>query len=178
MTKKSVTFLSYILAILVSGHVLTAPAYASEQKLLLKAKDWDAYSDTDNRGNKVCYMISIPENTTTSQKISSRGDTALIVTHRPNYAIEGQVEVTLGFVGDEDKGATISVDGKAQTRLFIKDKTAWSYDDRDDKKLVDMMKKGSTLLFTSTSRRGTVLKDTYSLSGFTAAYNSITKACS
>jgi len=156
--------------------VLAVPASA-EQKKLLTAKDWDAYSDTDAQGKKVCYMISMPSKTTTSQKVSSRGDAALIVTHRPDYDIYGQVEVKLGFGGNEDKGATMSADGKNATKLFVSGKSAWSYDDRDDKKLVSMMKKGSKLLFTSTSKRGTVLKDTYSLSGFTAAYTSISKAC-
>jgi len=156
--------------------LLAAPA-AADQKKLITAKDWDAYTDTDRQGKKICYMISMPSKTTTSQKVSSRGDAALIVTHRPDYDIYGQVEVKLGFNGNESKDATMSADGKSLTKLFVRGKSAWSYDDRDDKKLVAMMKKGSTLLFTSASKRGTVLKDTYSLSGFTAAYNSISNAC-
>ncbi len=39
------------------------------------------------------------------------------------------------------------------------------------------MKAGSNLVVKASSSRGTDTTDTYSLSGFTAAYNAISKAC-
>ena len=39
------------------------------------------------------------------------------------------------------------------------------------------MKAGRTLAFTATSSRGTVVTDSYSLSGFSAAYKAIDGAC-
>jgi invasion protein IalB len=50
--------------------------------------------------------------------------------------------------------------------------------DKDaDKKLVQAMVKGSTMVVQGTSARGNNTKDTYSLSGFTRAYQAIRQAC-
>lgn len=47
----------------------------------------------------------------------------------------------------------------------------------EDRKLVKAMKAGSKMVVVGYSSRGTKTTDTYSLSGFTAAYNAISKAC-
>jgi hypothetical protein len=39
------------------------------------------------------------------------------------------------------------------------------------------MKKGHAMTLTSTSRRGTQITDSYSLSGITAALDAVTKEC-
>ena len=43
--------------------------------------------------------------------------------------------------------------------------------------LVEAMKKGTKMTVTGTSQRGTVITDTYSLSGVTAALDAIAKEC-
>ena len=51
---------------------------------------------------------------------------------------------------------------------------AWT---EDDAKVIFAMKKGLELKVTGESSRGTVTVDTYTLNGFTAAYNKLTKEC-
>ena len=167
---------STIIAILATTAIASS-SYADTRKDLGTFKNWDALMETNSKGQKTCYIISMPKKTSTSQKVSSRGDTYMMVSKKPTYGITAEVMVALGFAGKESTEATMSVDGKRATRMFMRGQEAWTYDARDDVAMVAKMKAGSNLLFTSTSKRGTVLKDTYSLSGFTAAFNAITRAC-
>ena len=58
------------------------------------------------------------------------------------------------------------------------DDSAWASTSEGDQKLIKAMKAGSTMVVVGYSSRDTKTTDTYSLSGFTAAYNAISKACS
>ena len=55
--------------------------------------------------------------------------------------------------------------------------TAWFKTDQYDKKAINRMKKGHKLVVKGTSQKGTYSVDTYSLSGFTKAYNRINSLC-
>ena len=167
---------STVLAVLATS-VIAGSSFAQQRKDLGTYRNWDALMETNSRGQKTCYIISMPKKTSTSQKVSSRGDAYMMISKKPAYGIVAELSVVLGFTGNESVEATASIDGKRANRMFMKGDAAWTYDARDDVSMVTQMKAGSNLLFTSSSKRGTVLKDTYSLSGFTAAYNAITKAC-
>ena len=47
----------------------------------------------------------------------------------------------------------------------------------EDNKVIFAMKKGLNLLVTGESSRGTITNDTYTLKGFTSAYNKLEKDC-
>jgi hypothetical protein len=61
--------------------------------------------------------------------------------------------------------------------LFVAGGTAWARDKKTDRLLARAMIKGVRLVALGTSSKGTRTRDTYSLSGFTAAYKAIGKAC-
>jgi hypothetical protein len=67
--------------------------------------------------------------------------------------------------------------GSLKVRLFTQGESAWTVDKDTDKQLVQAMIRGSSMVVQGTSARGTNTKDTYSLSGFTRAYETISKAC-
>ena len=154
-----------------------APASAEQRELLGSYRDWDAFMDTRDNGDKVCYMISEPKRTTTSKAITSRGDTYLMVTHWPARRERNVVSVIAGFTyrGQSDVRATI--DGKTTYTLFTEADSAWLDSSQKDAAMVEAMKRGSNLSVIGTSTRGTRLTDRYSLSGFTAAHNKISQEC-
>ena len=49
--------------------------------------------------------------------------------------------------------------------------------DEEDKKIVSAMKRGDRMIVSGQSSRGTATKDTYSLKGFTTAYQTISAKC-
>ena len=61
--------------------------------------------------------------------------------------------------------------------MFTVEGMAWAHDAKTDAVLVKTKRAGAKMVIKGTSWRGTLTTDTYSLKGFTAAYNASRKAC-
>ncbi|WP_262692268.1 invasion associated locus B family protein [Kordiimonas aestuarii] len=166
-----------VLGMFIGALAICAGAEAQgKPRLLGSYRDWDAMAGTSN-GNKTCYIISSPKRSTASKKNATRGQIYMTVTHRPKFGVRGEVNAVVGYPIRRGSEASISVDGRHSFRFFTEGSGAWAYDPKDDAAAVAAMKAGANLVVKATSQRGTDTTDTYSLSGFTAAYNAITKAC-
>ena len=148
-------------------------AGAQEVKRLDGGGAWRAYS-TKEQGQLLCYMASKPSKD--EGNYARRGEIYLMVAHRPAEQSTNVVSVTAGYDYKQDSSVRILIDKEA-FELFTHKDTAWAPTEQDDKKLVDAMIKGKTMVVQGTSSRGTKTIDTYSLIGFTKAYRSINKAC-
>jgi hypothetical protein len=170
---------SLLLAGLVLGSLLVSAGAEAQSKprLLGSYRDWDAMVGSMPDGSKTCYMISTPKRSAASKKDAVRGQIYMTVTHRPKFGVMGEVNAVVGYPIRRGSEASISVDGKHHFRFFTEGSGAWAYDPRDDAAAVAAMKAGVNLTVKASSQRGTDTTDTYSLSGFTAAYNAISKAC-
>ena len=87
-----------------------------------------------------------------------------------------------GLVGSESvkffssKGFDIiGIDNNSRFNFFGKEDSAWTSD--KDKEVIFAMKKGITLIVEGYSSRGTLTVDTYTLKGFTAGFNKLSKDC-
>lgn len=149
-------------------------ADAKGREFLGGYRDWDAFKEIRADGEKTCYMISVPKDT--SPKNVRRGEIYAIITHWPEAQIKSQVNVVVGYPFRDNSTATASVDGRG-FKMFTQGERAWSYDDKQDRDMVAAMKRGARMVVKGTSSRGTNTTDVYSLSGFTAAHNAITQAC-
>ena len=136
-------------------------------------QDWTAYQ-TGSGATKVCYIASKP--TKDEGKYSKRGEIYALVTHRPGAKSFNVVSVHIGYRYKEGSTAEVVVGGN-KFALFTHNETAWATDSADDKALVRIMRAGSKMIIRGRSWRGTATKDTYSLTGFTAAHRAINKAC-
>jgi len=155
----------------------SAQTRGQNRNLLGSFRDWDALTTKEADGSKTCYMISTPKDSTASRKGARRGDIYVTVTHRPKFGVTGEVSTVMGYPLKVGSDVRVEVDGKSRFNLFTEGTAAWAYDARDDGRITTAMKRGNRLVIRGTSTRGTNTTDTYSLSGFTAAYNAITKAC-
>jgi hypothetical protein len=99
-----------------------------------------------------------------------------MVTHRPGEARKDEVSIVAGYVYQDSSPVDVEV-GAVKVRLFTEGESAWTVDKDSDRQLVQAMIRGSTMVVQGTSARGTKTKDTYSLSGFTRAYQAINQAC-
>jgi hypothetical protein len=61
--------------------------------------------------------------------------------------------------------------------LFTRGEHAWTKSEDADQALITAMKRGVDMTVRGTSTRNTYSLDTYSLLGFTAAYDAMTDAC-
>jgi hypothetical protein len=100
----------------------------------------------------------------------------LYVSSWPREGVRAEVSVKTASPLKPETAASISVD-RTSFRLFGRGDRAWVIDTTDELKLLDAMKKGSSLVVVAQTEQGVVAKDTYSLNGITQALQAITAAC-
>jgi hypothetical protein len=153
------------------------PAAADSPTLLGVFKDWSAYT-IDTGGTKVCYVLSQPKST--SPKNVKRDPIFFLLSDWPSRKAKGEPEVVPGYPYKKDSKVTAQV-GSDKFTFFTQndgsDGSAWVETVADEARLVNAMRRGASMIVTGTSTRGTLTKDTYSLSGVSAALDKIHAAC-
>ncbi len=139
-----------------------------------------AWSVFEDKSPRECWAVSAPTETVNTKDgrvvAVRRGDILLMTFFRPDAGVKGQVTFTGGypFAG----GSTVNVNiGGNEFELFTEGEWAWPASTADDAKIIAAMKRGSSAVLTARSGRGTTTKDTFSLSGFTAAVEEAEKRC-
>ncbi len=148
--------------------------YAVDPNHVGDYKYWSVYKAQD--GTK--YMVSYP--------VADEGNFAK--RERPYFMItnfNGNIEssVYVGYYYKKDSNPKISVYGKDSAKadkiydfsFYTKNDMAWNKDADEDVAFVNTMKTGNKMIVFSESTKNTSSKDTYSLDGFSAAYNEVIK---
>jgi invasion protein IalB len=159
-------------------------------KLLGTHNAWEAYTYKEG-DNTVCFILGRPKSMAAFRggkqvKNVQRGEIYVLVTHRPAQNSRNVVSINAGYPFKLGSKVSVQIDKNKAYQMFTADEkalkegaandTAWARDDTDAA-LVKAMRAGNSMRVTGTSRRGTETRDTYSLSGFTAAHQAIDKAC-
>ena len=161
------------------GFSFLSAATAADPAFLSKHGAWTAHVKADS-GRKTCFAWTMP--TKSKGNYQSRGDVLAFVTvYKPapegdDYYAGGQISVVAGYRYKPD-GTVVATIARKKYELFSDDDTAWAIGADGDKTLIAAMKAGSTMVVNGSSWRPTKTTDTYSLKGFTAAYNAIRAAC-
>ena len=142
-------------------------------KSIGKFKDWEVFTLQEST-NKVCFLQSSP--VLQAPKKVER-ESRFFVTFRPSEKIMDEVSVTAGYKFNSKNEVRIK-SGKNIYKLFSQENFAWLRENRQEKKLIKIMKKGSRIMITGYNQSGSQTIDHYSLMGFTKAYNLAKKSCS
>ncbi len=144
---------------------------------------WEAAYFMAN-GAKVCYMATPPASTESTKPVKGRDTNVLFfITHWSSEEDSNAVTISTGYEYKPGTKAVVSINGKEYSLAVGGGDTgagadmAWMEDNAQEAALVADIKSGSTLTVTGTSKRGTVITDTYSLKGSSDAYAAIGKAC-
>ena len=151
----------------------TLPSPVSAQTLIKTTGDWSAFSHGTGK-SKICHIASAPTKETGNYK--HRGHTLVLVAHRPAEKKLDVFELRAGYTYKKASEVIIYVDDQ-EFKLFTSKKTAWAKNPETDHALARAMIRGRVMTAEGISNRGTKTLDTYSLKGFTAAYNAIRKFC-
>lgn len=161
--------------LILGGLLLTSAAHAAEQpKMLGEYGDWTAWTYND-RGNLICYMSSTPKKD--EGKYSRRGDIYTVITHRPAEKAFDEVSFIAGYTYNPKAALTIKIGNQTFKNTFTEGDKGWMINSDEDRKLITAMKRGDRMIVDGQSSRGTATKDTYSLKGFTTAYQTISAKC-
>ena len=136
-------------------------------------KDWTAHAEGKGK-SKTCWIYSEPVKH--EGKYKKRGRIYTMVSYILGGKTVNQVQLTAGYTFKKGSSVKVVI-GKRTFDLFTNADKAWGRSEKDDAALVKAMRAGSKMIVTGVSSRGTRTKDTYSLSGISAAHKAIGKTC-
>ena len=147
------------------------PHLAVAQQLMGTSGDWRIFS-LKERGGTTCYIASQPVKKTGTY--SKRDEPYILITDRGSV---DEVSFSPGYTLKKGSEVSVTVDGKAQPKLFVDDLLAWAYDSKQDTALVKAMRAGNSMVIKATSWKGTTSTDTFSLKGITRAHQEMKRLC-
>ena len=151
-----------------------SPLRAEDLKEIGNSKDWQPMVLVEPTGT-VCFAQSSPVLQAPKSNIR---DARLFVTFRPAEKIKDEISASPGYEFNKNN-SVIATSGKNKIKFdIIQQGFAWIADNKIEKKMVKVMKKGSRIMITGYNQKGSQTIDHYSLLGFTKAYNAAKKACS
>ena len=139
-----------------------------EAKSLEKAK-WN-FVKTD----EYCYIGSLATMTDLSPE-KNRGEFYVLV-YKNIGSPETIIQIEAGYDYKIEQDIIVKIDKGNYVFYTTKDLPDAAWTD-EDSKVIFAMKKGLELTVTGESSRGTITNDTYTLKGFTAAYNKLVEDC-
>lgn len=145
----------------------------SNIKISDKFKNWESHFTQDGE-NLVCFAVSMPVKKEPGNL--NRAESRIFVTFRTKENIDDEVSVTSGYPYKKDEKVTVTIDDD----LFAFESSenfAWLISKDQEIKIINSMKKKNAAKVIGVSARGNKTTDSYSLLGFTDAYNSAKNKC-
>jgi Invasion associated locus B (IalB) protein len=170
------SFSHFLVAAALLGLAMPASAQTAQNPTSLGVSgDWESFT-YESEGAKVCYATSAPKKTEASKKSVARDPVYFMITHWPSKKVKSQPSVMIGYKFKEASDVKLTVDGRTFV-LYPVDNMAWTDKIDTEKAILAAMKTGKSMVVAGTSAKGTSTKDTYSLSGISAAMDTIDSAC-
>ena len=155
----------------------TVSAQQVSENIVSEQQDWAVYEDADP---KECWAVAAPKETVNTKDgrvvTVTRSQMLLMTFFRPGAGVDAQVTFTGGYPFAPGSTVNLNVDGK-EFELISQGEWAWPENKSVDAQIVAAMKAGSSAIATARSSRGTQTKDTFSLTGFTAAVTEAQNRC-
>jgi hypothetical protein len=152
---------------------ITAGAQAQQVRLLGEHRAWSSYASSDAAG-AVCFAMAKPDSV--EPQPDGYTQAYAYVTNRPGENISNEFNLVAGFSFQPESVATVDVGGKS-FNLFTQGDAAWLDDAGQSGALASAIRAGSSLVIEGTTTDGIKVTQTYSLSGATAAQQSIDAEC-
>ncbi len=166
-------FASSVVILFLSLAVPPAAGAAEQVARVNSYGDWTLMADS-NDPHLFCFVTSEPKSSvpTDAQRQAPRA----YISAWPKDGIRTEVSFRMGFpIKKNTPGmATISPSG---FRLFGSGDRAYVSDSTRELKLVEAMRKGSTMTVAATSNAGATITDTYSLIGLGQALQKLQETC-
>ncbi|MGB0958907.1 MAG: invasion associated locus B family protein [Halocynthiibacter sp.] len=172
--------MSFTKASVIAAFFISSVGGAFAQQSANKIGGNDNWSVFEGSSPKECWAVSAPEQTVNTRGgrvvAVKRSEILLIASARPGDGGKTELSFTGGY--SFAKGSTVSMNIGGKTFELLTDgEWAWPATSSDDAKIIVAMKRGAAATLTARSARGTVTKDTFTLSGFTAALGEAEKRC-
>jgi len=168
------SIIKYLITILLATFFMTQKVFSEEVKKVGKFKDWETIV-IKNESQLLCFAQTKP--ILQSPKTNPR-EARLFVSFRPKEKVLDEISITAGYEFNK-KNSITAKSGKKKYKFDIaQENFAWIADNKQEKKMIKAMKKGSRIMITGYNQKGSQTIDHYSLLGFSKAYSTAKKSCS
>lgn len=170
MQHKTTSF-RYSLGLVIMG-LLAAGAASAEPSAVGRFKDWAVFTE-EKGGDLLCYAAT--EANSKAPSSVKHGDVWYYVTTWKSGLARNQPSFRVTYDLKADRAPKTAV-GRSSWQMFTAGREAFA-EDADDPRIVDALKKGSSLTVTAQSARGTNVTYRFSLSGSADAIAKAEEAC-
>ena len=132
---------------------------------------WRVYTAKEG-SETICFMVASPQHTTVD-----RENNFLTLTHRPYENSFDVVSVMFGATYHKKSRPTIEVDNLKPIEMKTSDDASFVMSEKDTTNLILDMIKGNVARTKGRSDKNTLLRETYSLKGFSKAYALLNEKC-
>lgn len=132
--------------------------------------DWQA-ATLQEGGQLVCYAFTRASASAPAPAVPNRGAVVMTVTQRSGT--RDAVALSAGFAYPAGAEVEVGVD-QTELAFYTAGRSAFA---RDGRASIEAFQRGRTAVARSPGPRSAPVQDTFSLRGFTAAYDAINKAC-
>ena len=148
-------------------------ALAQTVKSIGTFSSWTAFTHGES-ASLLCFATAQP--TKQEPAGAKRSPAFVYVSSWPKDGVKAELSVRVGYPLRKDSEVTMAV-GSSSFKLFVHGDRAYVADAGDELKLLEAMRRGSTMTVVGTSERGTTTTDTYSLAGISQALQAVTSNC-
>jgi len=148
-------------------------AMAQSVKSMGTFSSWTSFTHGEG-ASLLCFATAQPAK---QEPGNVKRDPAFIyISTWPKDGVKSEISVKIGYTLRKNSDVTLAV-GSSSFKLFVNGDRAYVSDATQELKLLEAMRKGSTMTVQGTSERGTTTTDTYSLAGISQALQAITTSC-
>jgi invasion associated locus B (IalB) protein len=160
------------------GPVAPAPQAAAANggpTLLGQFGDWGAYT-ANSGGRMLCYALAKPSSQATQPANRPRDPAYIFVATRPAENVRNEISIVVGYPFKAGYEASADI-GSAKYPMYTQADGAWVKNPAEEARMVDAMRKGSDLIVSGESGKGTKSTDRYALRGLAQALDRVAQEC-
>ena len=150
-------------------------AAGGQPTLLGQFGDWGAYT-ANSGGRTLCYAIAKPSSQATQPAGRPRDPAYIFIATRPAENVRNEISVIIGYPFKPGFEASVDI-GSAKYAMFTQADGAWVKNPAEEARMVDAMRKGSDLVVSGESGKGTKSTDRYTLRGLGPALDRVAQEC-
>jgi hypothetical protein len=152
------------------------PAPGGGQPTLLgQFGEWGAYTASSG-GKKICYALAKPTSSATEPANRPRDPAYTFVSTRPTENVRNEISIVMGYPVKPGSEATVDI-GSAKYAMYTQADGAWIKNAAEEARMIDAMRRGSDMVVSGESGRGTKSTDRYALKGLSQALDRVAQEC-
>lgn len=147
----------------------------AQPTLIAQYGDWGAYM-ANAGGRTVCYALAKPSSQATQPANRPRDPAYVFLSTRPAENVRNEISIVIGYPFKPGYEASADI-GANKYAMYTQGDGAWVKNPAEEARMVDAMRKGTDLVITGESGKGTKSTDRYTLKGLSQALDRVAQEC-